>query len=50
MAFERLFEKWDTFSARVEKLENNILQTAPTFADTYGTPETQEQGTDRTIQ
>jgi hypothetical protein len=34
----------------MEKLENNILQTAPTVPDTYRTPEPQEQATDQTIQ
>lgn len=34
----------------MDKLENNILQTAPTVPDTYGTQEPQEQAKDRAIQ
>jgi len=33
----------------MEKLENNIPQGIPAVADTYGTPEAQEQGTDRAM-
>jgi integrase len=40
----------DDVRTAMEKLENSIPQGVPAVADTYGTPGTQEQGTDRAIQ